>query len=283
MKKKKNSEPYVMITSNMIKQMQKAGVKNFSTIVLYALIVSLSEKKQYCTASNAWFAEFMGMTKRNIQRLLNDLKGTGAVKIYESRDGKYTYDRYIYPQCHTLMTNMEHEPELSCDPCPEWKDMDKNGLTHDNYEIEDDSYGDNYVQNSDNSPDLKNENVTLVIKSNKSINSNNIVGVADAPESYADAPLNGSAYAPPDSASLRNAKLTEEEIQELDFGGKMSNDLILDYTREYFDDLIHQGISIPEAYNQIIAELTDSGGFYGCKMEPLRKYMNHLVAIQSGD
>lgn len=101
---------------------------------------------------------------------------------------------------------MEHEPELSCDPCPEWKDMDKNGLTHDNYEIEDDSYGDNYVQNSDNSPDLKNENVTLVIKSNKSINSNNIVGVADAPESYADAPLNGSAYAPPDSASLRNAK-----------------------------------------------------------------------------
>ena len=36
----------------------------------------------------------------------------------------------------------------------------------------------------------------------------------------ADASLVGSAYAPPDSASLRNAKLTEEEIQELDFGGR---------------------------------------------------------------
>lgn len=63
----------------------------------------------------------------------------------------------------------------------------------------------------------------------------------------------------------------------------MSNDLILDYTKGYFDDLIHQGISILEAYNQIIVELADSGEFYGCKMEPLRKYMNHLVAIQSGD
>lgn len=31
--------------------------------------------------------------------------------------------------------------------------------------------------------------------------------VADAPESYADAPQEGFAYAPPDSASLRNAKL----------------------------------------------------------------------------
>lgn len=97
----------------------------------------------------------------------------------------------------------------------------------------------------------------------------------------ADASLVGSAYAPPDSASLRT-KLTEEEIQELDFGGKMSSDLILDYTKGYFDDLIHQGISILEAYNQIIVELADSGEFYGCKMEPLRKYMNHLVAIQFG-
>ena len=103
-----------------------------------------------------------------------------------------------------------------------------------------------------------------------------------SPETLRFAALKRSAYAPPDSTSLRNAKLTEEEIQEVDFGGKMSNDLILDYTRGYFEDLIHQGISVPEAYNQIIVELADSGGFYGCKMEPLRKYMNHLVAIQSG-
>lgn len=78
----------------------------------------------------------------------------------------------------------------------------------------------------------------------------------------ADASLVGSAYASPDSASLRNAK-----YRRRDSG--------IGFWRE---DLF-----IPEAYNQIIAELADSGGFYGCKMEPLRKYMNHLVAIQSGD
>ena len=305
----KKNRDHITIDTEIVKKLHENGI-NYGEIMLYGKILSMSSNGGKCIAHNSYFAKILNTTERNVRRYLSSLKEKNFLRVYEIKKNGITFSRTLYPQLviengeliyHNADSIIEStdviggqiRPMVGQD-CPE-VGQDRPGYNQtcppidrtDLVEV-----GQNCPRGRTDSSNLLEDRFVQPIggQDRPPDNIYNIYNryyirdeVADAPESYADAPLNGSAYAPPDSASLRNAKLTEEEIQELDFGGKMSNDLILDYTKGYFNDLIHQGISVPEAYNQIIVELADSGGFYGCKMEPLRKYMNHLVAIQFGD
>ena len=67
---------------------------SITEIVLLTEIKSL-ENKQGCFASNAYFAEFFGLSKSRISQLVGQLKDKGYITIKYQRDGKKTTQRFI--------------------------------------------------------------------------------------------------------------------------------------------------------------------------------------------
>ena len=67
--------------------------------LLYGEIGSLANKKGYCFAANAYFAELFGISERQITRLLNSLAVKGYISISEG--GGRSRKIYI---CHAAET-----------------------------------------------------------------------------------------------------------------------------------------------------------------------------------
>lgn len=114
---------FINIDEELIKEMDKAGIKNGKIIMLYGKILSLSQNDQNaCMASNKYFANVLCTEPRNIQRYIKELKDLGFIKTYEENDSSqyaFTVTRFIYPQwkivngklCHDGTTDMSQGNE----------------------------------------------------------------------------------------------------------------------------------------------------------------------------
>lgn len=114
---------FINIDEELIKEMDKAGIKNGKIMMLYGKILSLSQNDQNaCMASNKYFANVLCTEPRNIQRYIKELKDLGFIKTYEENDSSqyaFTVARFIYPQwkvvngklCHDGTTDMSQGNE----------------------------------------------------------------------------------------------------------------------------------------------------------------------------
>ena len=93
----------------------KAGL-SYGELLLLCKIHSLSlrDKKNGCTASNAYFAELMCTTDRNIRKYLKKLKDVGLIKTYEEKQGLTTTCRHIHIQYDVLDNLLKDMNNCSC-------------------------------------------------------------------------------------------------------------------------------------------------------------------------
>lgn len=74
------------------------------TVVLLAKIASFNTVRftadnhtiGKCTASNAYFADFLNVSQQTVKNTLSDLYALGLLKSYEQREGKKTTKRFLY-------------------------------------------------------------------------------------------------------------------------------------------------------------------------------------------
>lgn len=89
---------YTKVSDRMISEMMNVGIENYGAILLAAKICALS-KDGHCTASNAYFAEWLHCGVRNVQKYLERLKVADLIKIHEVKtDKNTTIQRIMYPQ-----------------------------------------------------------------------------------------------------------------------------------------------------------------------------------------
>lgn len=81
MEENKEQDDYVVIRKSAVNKLRN-GIKNGWQMILYCKIYAMSAQKGFCTATNKYFASFIGTTERNIQKYLSDLKAKGFIKIY---------------------------------------------------------------------------------------------------------------------------------------------------------------------------------------------------------
>ena len=126
MEENKEQDDYVVIRKSAVNKLRN-GIKNGWQIMLYCKIYAMSTQKGFCTATNKYFASFIGTTERNIQKYLSDLKAKGFIKIYEVKAGSHTESRKIYPQINpeenlnnpiNLSNNNPPTSSHSSHPCP---------------------------------------------------------------------------------------------------------------------------------------------------------------------
>lgn len=100
------NKDYVYAEETMIHKLREIGLTNGWEVMLYCKILSMSNKIGYCTATNRYFANFLGMTPRNVQRYISEFSELGIIKTFEQKNGAHTESRKIYPQ---LLENTELE------------------------------------------------------------------------------------------------------------------------------------------------------------------------------
>ncbi|MEN0402096.1 helix-turn-helix domain-containing protein [Staphylococcus aureus] len=71
--------------------------------LLFAEITSLSNKYEYCTASNGYFATLYSVVKETISRRISNLNKFGYLKIEIIKDGNEVKQRKMYPLTQSLI------------------------------------------------------------------------------------------------------------------------------------------------------------------------------------
>lgn len=89
---------YIMVEKEIIQKLRDFGVSNAWEVMLYSKILSMSSNSGYCTASNRYFANLLGVEQRSVQRYLAELSKLNIIKTYEQKVGSHTESRKIYPQ-----------------------------------------------------------------------------------------------------------------------------------------------------------------------------------------
>ena len=87
-----------MVEKEIILKLRDLGVSNAWEVMLYSKILSMSSNSGYCTASNRYFANLLGVKPRSVQRYLAELSKLKIIKTYEQKVGSHTESRKIYPQ-----------------------------------------------------------------------------------------------------------------------------------------------------------------------------------------
>lgn len=65
--------------------------------LLFAEVTALSQKWGYCTASNGFLGELLGVSNRTITRQLTNLRKLGFIRVELVRVGKEVEERRVYP------------------------------------------------------------------------------------------------------------------------------------------------------------------------------------------
>lgn len=87
-----------MVEKEIILKLRAFGVTNAWEVMLYSKILSMSSNAGYCTASNRYFANLLGVEPRSVQRYISELSKLKIIKTYEQKVGSHTESRKIYPQ-----------------------------------------------------------------------------------------------------------------------------------------------------------------------------------------
>lgn len=128
------NKDYVYAEETMIHKLREIGLTNGWEVMLYCKILSMSNKIGYCTATNRYFANFLGMTPRNVQRYISEFSELGIIKTFEQKNGAHTESRKIYPQLWEdteLEENEEEDVEDDSEVMGDEKSADKSAVTPD--------------------------------------------------------------------------------------------------------------------------------------------------------
>lgn len=266
-----NKEDYVFIDKHKIHDFREKGIKNGWEFILYCKICSMSKQNGFCTATNKYFASFIGTTERNIQKYLSDLKAKGFIKIYEVKAGSHTESRKIYPQINpeenlnnpiNLSNNNPPTSNHSSHPCPTVHPTHEQ-LGHDPRTVGSQPTNKWVVTNEQLDTQVIDSN-SIVIDSNGDAAAVALLDVADAPER---------------SASLAQHLHTEADIMELKFEGNVPDKHMPDIMKRQYQNLLFRvadgDMDINDMRDSMIQEFTT--GFYKCKREPVSIYVDYLI------
>ena len=225
-----NKEDYVFIDKHKIHDFREKGIKNGWEFILYCKICSMSKQNGFCTATNKYFASFIGTTERNIQKYLSDLKAKGFIKIYEVKAGSHTESRKIYPQINpeenlnnpiNLSNNNPPTSNHSSHPCPTVHPTHEQ-LGHDPRTVGSQPTNKWVVTHEQLDTQVIDSN-SIVIDSNGDAAAVALLDVADAPER---------------SASLAHHLHTEADIMELKFEGNVPDKHMPDIMKRQYQNLL---------------------------------------------
>lgn len=266
-----NKEDYVFIDKHKIHDFREKEIKNGWEFILYCKICSMSKQNGFCTATNKYFASFIGTTERNIQKYLSDLKAKGFIKIYEVKAGSHTESRKIYPQINpeenlnnliNLSNNNPPTSNHSSHPCPTVHPTHEQ-LGHDPRTVGSQPTNKWVVTHEQMDTQVIDSN-SIVIDSNGDAAAVALLDVADAPER---------------SASLAHHLHTEADIMELKFEGNVPDKHMPDIMKRQYQNLLFRvadgDMDINDMRNSMIQEFTT--GFYKCKREPVSIYVDYLI------
>ncbi len=266
-----NKEDYVFIDKHKIHDFRENGIKNGWQMMLYCKIYAMSAQKGFCTATNKYFASFIGTTERNIQKYLSDLKAKGFIKIYEVKAGSHTESRKIYPQINpeenlnnpiNLSNNNPPTSNHSSHPCPTVHPTHEQ-LGHDPRTVGSQPTNKWVVTHEQMDTQVIDSN-SIVIDSNGDAAAVALLDVADAPER---------------SASLAHHLHTEADIMELKFEGNVPDKHMPDIMKRQYQNLLFRvadgDMDINDMRDSMIQEFTT--GFYKCKREPVSIYVDYLI------
>ena len=263
MEENKEQDDYVVIRKSAVNKLRN-GIKNGWQMMLYCKIYAMSAQKGFCTATNKYFASFIGTTERNIQKYLSDLKAKGFIKIYEVKAGSHTESRKIYPQINpeenlnnpiNLSNNNPPTSNHSSHPCPTVHPTHEQ-LGHDPRTVGSQPTNKWVVTHEQMDTQVIDSN-SIVIDSNGDAAAVALLDVADAPER---------------SASLAH----QQKYNEIDFNGLIKNsDMPGIIQRQYKKLILEKELSIEEIVDSLLDEFTT--GFYKCNRDAVKTYINYLV------
>lgn len=246
---------FINIDEELIKEMDKAGIKNGKIMMLYGKILSLSQNDQNaCMASNKYFANVLCTEPRNIQRYIKELKDLGFIKTYEENDSSqyaFTVARFIYPQwkvvngklCHDGTTDMPQGDE-NIDTTPRQNML--NPMTND---VEShDNFG--QIARQDRHPNNRENREKRIDKSDvplRCTDSRFAPGVANAPGS-ADATQLNKRY---------------EYFNSLDYDAAIANEELPRIVAISYSELDPDIYDTADARKKLIKDFT--GGYYKAK------------------
>lgn len=102
----KKDKEFVQVTTELLKALHKEGITNMGAQLLFAKICNLSIA-QPCTASNAYFAEFFGISVSTVHKYLRILAEAGLITRFEQKDEPtHTMIRYIYPKKELFVASL---------------------------------------------------------------------------------------------------------------------------------------------------------------------------------
>lgn len=99
-----NSPDYFVIPKDILKRNL-----TYSEIVIFGIIVTLSNSKGYCWASNSYISDLIGMHKVSVSKHLSKIKNLGLIEIdYTYNDSKKIESRYIKPKINLKNINSKN-------------------------------------------------------------------------------------------------------------------------------------------------------------------------------
>lgn len=113
-----NPSYYSILTANV---RYDPRLKNYADCkILYSEITALSNKYGYCTASNRYFANLYGRSKKTISKWINLLKDCGYLRIQQiyKHDSREVIERRIYVLSTPIPSEKDRYPLESGDPIP---------------------------------------------------------------------------------------------------------------------------------------------------------------------
>ena len=90
-------DDYVTIFKEDFALCNSKGITNGKVIALYCKIKSMAQQKGFCGASNAYFADFLSCSTRQITRYLSELEQAELISMHFKKKGNHTDYREIIP------------------------------------------------------------------------------------------------------------------------------------------------------------------------------------------
>ena len=83
-------QDYVVIFKEDFAFCSSQGISNGKVIALYCKIKSMAQQKGFCRASNAYFADFLSCSTRQITRYLTELEQAELISMHFKKKGNHT-------------------------------------------------------------------------------------------------------------------------------------------------------------------------------------------------
>ena len=99
---------FILIDTELIHALNEIKITNGKEIMLFAKLLTMSERKGFCCPSNGYLARILCVSERNITRYLTDLETKEMLKMSYRREGADTKDRIIRPNLSKLNEGVDN-------------------------------------------------------------------------------------------------------------------------------------------------------------------------------